>query len=207
MSEVTEPIPLHPNIIVVGGLPRTGKTTVGMEVARLLNTNAVDTDTLRAVFDGFPTLPIGYESGADIESCTSELRKGLEPLIARCAVSEGACLVLCGEAIDPRMIAESPHRNRITACFLGLNDPAAAFDRIRYFSNPGDWTAKLDDDGLRALLAKFARRSDRLQEQCMSLGIPYFDTSSGVPDTNHEIYELLVPQHLGQAALRLVAEA
>ena len=188
-----EQLPLS-TIYVVGGLPRTGKTTVCERLSHDIRIGAMETDHVRRLFCPTPTSKIGTHSGADIPTVTRKMRPRLESLIDS-LVTSGTSFALNGECIDPYMVSESPYRNHIASCFMGLNDPDAAFDRIRTIADPRDWAMQQTDEALRRILEKYAQRSRALGELCMSLELPYIDASTDFAHAQEEAYSALLGDH------------
>jgi hypothetical protein len=176
MVEIIDPLPA--TVYILGGLPRTGKTTLSSEIARELNVHSMETDHIRTLFNAKPRNKISYERKADIPEVTRKLRPYLEALLTGMCNSDIG-YVLNGEAIDPYMIADSPLRGRLRACFLGLTDETAAFDRIRTATEEG-WTVHHTDTQLRTILGHYALRSEVLRDTCLQLELPYVDASADI---------------------------
>ena len=178
------------SIYVVGGLPRTGKTTVAERLAHDLRIGSMETDHIRVLFKPTPTSKIRTDSGEDIKVVTKKLRPRLESLVEWLA-NGNIDFVLNGECIDPRMVAASPYQARIRSCFMGLNDPDGAFARIREVADPSDWANQKSDEELRRILEKYAARSQALAKTCMKLTLPYVDASADFTMAQEWVYETL----------------
>jgi len=183
-------------IYIIGGLPRTGKTTLGERLAQKVKVNNLEIDHIRAMFDADPSSVIGYGSGTDIEVVTKALRPFIERLIGSLA-SSGSSLIINGEAMQPDMVRKSPHAAHIRACFLGLGDPERSFHAIREHARGNDWTIEKSDDELRHILEKYAARSAKIEDACVRLGIPYFDVSPDYEDAHAQAFATL----MGSAAI------
>jgi 2-phosphoglycerate kinase len=180
----------EPSVYIIGGLPRTGKSTVAERLAHDLHTGSMETDHIRMLFKPTPTSKIRSDSGVDIEVVTKKLRPRLESLIES-LIQGGASLVLNGECIDPHMIAESPYREQINGCFMGLENPESAFSRIRAVATPNDWTLRQSDENLKIILEKYAIRSRALGKACLELNLPYVDASEDFMNAHEQAYTLL----------------
>jgi shikimate kinase len=182
--------PLPSRIYVIGGVPRTGKTTLGVRLANELAISNLETDHFRAMFNADPTSNIGYKAGASIEEVTLALRPYLESLLGAMTVSGGG-VIINGEAIQPEMVTESPSADRIQACFLGIGDPESSFNAIRQHANQGDWTQTKTDGELRRILGKYAARSEKIEETCARLSLTYFDVSADFRGTHEAAFASL----------------
>lgn len=180
----------EPSVYIVGGLPRTGKSTVADRLARDLRISSMETDHIRMLFRATPTSKIRSDSNLDIAVVTKKLRPRLDCLIES-IINGGSSIVINGECIDPHMITESPFRDQIRGCFIGLDDAGQAYDRIRSKTTPNDWTLHTSDDDLKDILNKYARRSQALAKTCLELGLPYFDASNDFMETHEKAYELM----------------
>lgn len=185
MSEKT------PLVYVIGGLPRTGKTTVAERFAHDIRAGSIETDHIRILFNPTPTSKIRVGSSADIAVVTKKMRPRLECLLES-LITNKTEFVLNGECIDPNMIAESPNSNQIASCFMGLNNPDLAFERIREVADPKDWAMTKSDEELRHILAKYAMRSQALGAACLRLNLPYVDASSDFIAAHEYVYSVLL---------------
>ena len=177
-------------IYIIGGIPRTGKTTLGERIAQKVGISNLEVDHIRAMFDADPTSVIGYKSDADIETVTQAVRPYIECLIGSLAVSDNS-VIINGEALQPDMVGESPYISRLRACFLGLGDPERSFRSIREHAQATDWTIEKSDDELRRILEKYAIRSAEIQQACARLGIAYFDVSQDFDSAHDQAFTML----------------
>jgi hypothetical protein len=177
----------EPAIYVIGGLPRTGKTSLCTRLGQTLGVNYFETDHLRAMFDADPASRLGYSAGTKIKTVTRLLRPYLEQLID-CHAMNGLSWAVNGEAIQPAMVGTSPHAAMIRSCFLGLSDPEQSFANIREHATERDWTRNLPDDQLRNILDKYARRSGKLSAQCAEWNLPYFDVTNDFTGAHAQAY-------------------
>lgn len=175
---------------IVGGLPRTGKTTVANRLAHTRRIGAMETDHVRMLFKPTSTSKIGSDSGAEIPVVTKKLRPRLESVIESLMTAD-VSFVINGECVDPNMVAESPFRQRIKSCFMGLNDAQAAHDRIRSVADPNDWAMHKTDEELERILQKYAVRSRELGKTCARLALPYIDASRNFLLAHEQAYAIL----------------
>lgn len=181
------------SIFIIGGLPRTGKTLLSQRLTYEMGVEGLDTDTVRRIFNADPTSPIGFIANPNLKLCAHAMRPYLEALIDEMSGSQHG-FVLSGEMILPSMVAESVHYENIRACFLGINNPKAAYERIRGRDDPLDWAAQLDPQYLEVLLGIYAKRSEKLMRKCGELGLRYFDSSHDVLATQNEAHRYLTEE-------------
>jgi hypothetical protein len=177
-------------IYVIGGLPRTGKTTLANRLTDTLAIGGMETDHIRILFEPTPTSKIRYGSDAPIETVTQKLRPRLQCLI-KALVDQSTSFVLNGECIDPHMVASSPYRDRLKSCFFGLDDPQAAMNRIREIDDPNDWASRKPDSELVPILEKYAVRSEALRQTAAELDLAYIDASQDFLQAHTLAFRLL----------------
>ena len=181
------------SIFIVGGLPRTGKTLLNQRLTYEVGVEGLDTDTVRRMFNANPVSPISFIANSNLKLCAHAMRPYLEALIDEVAGSSHG-FVLSGEMIQPSMVSQSIHYENIRACFLGLNDPKAAYERIRGRDDPLDWAAQLDPQYLEVLLGIYAKRSEKLMRKCGELGLRYFDSSQDVLVAQNAAHQYLIQE-------------
>lgn len=181
---------MHQSIYIVGGLPRTGKTTVANRVAHTLEISSLETDHIRMLFKTTPSSKIRSDSNANIDIVTKKLRPRLECLVESIVTGESS-IVINGECIDPYMVSQSPYRDDIRSCFIGLDNPESAFERIRSVADSNDWAYRKPDEELKVILEKYAIRSRALSKTCFALGVPYLDASEDFMSAHKQAYEIM----------------
>ena len=181
---------MHPSVYIIGGLPRTGKTTVANRLAHTLEISSLETDHVRMLFKTTPSSKIRSDSNADIDTVTKKLRPRLECLVESIVTGESN-IVINGECIDPYMISHSPYRDNIRSCFIGLDNPESAFERIRSIADSYDWAHRKPDEELKLILEKYAARSRALAKICLELGVPYIDASEDFMQAHKQAYQIM----------------
>jgi hypothetical protein len=91
---------------------------------------------------------------------------------------EGGGFVLDAYHVTPRTAAKIPSEFNYRVVFLGYPgaDPQARFEAIRRHARPRDWSERLDDTQLTALVHRFIEESRTLQVECGKHGLPFVDT-------------------------------
>jgi len=173
---------------LIGGLPRTGKTTLAARISRERDIEYVRTDTMRTMFRADPHSSVAL--GSDVKIAAKAFRPYLWALVAGTIRDNG--IIVEGELVDPKMTSRLHDYGPVASCFFGLNDAQAAYHRLRAISDPTDWTARMDHDDLTHLLGKYVQRSKRLEEACGRLGLTYFDASEDVGRVQQQAYDHLL---------------
>lgn len=179
-----------PTIYLIGGVPRTGKSSLARRLVRKLGILNTDTDDLQALFNPFPQLRIGYYGNPHIQEVMGNFRPSLEHFIGK-VVAGGESMVIHGQAIDPAIAVKCEQSPHIRSCFMGMSNAEASFASIRQHEKPQDWTAHESDDSLRFLVGAFAERSHVLEQTCHALGLLYVDTTPNMVHALHTAYEHL----------------
>jgi 2-phosphoglycerate kinase len=183
-------------VYMIGGMPRTGKTTLAKRVARAVDGELVRTDTLRVMFGGDPLSLIRYGASPSIKPAARAFRPFLNALITS---GHAEPLIVEGELLRVKTVAQLAQIRPVSACFLGLNDADAAYARISANHTPADWTYDLDGAELLSVLSKYAKRSDHVRRDCEEHGVPYYDVSKNILEMHERAYRLLVS--IGETAL------
>lgn len=169
--------------IVIGGVPRAGKTTLARILKDKFNYNFISTDLIRESFKyGIPEFGIKGDDYDQDEFTRSEILwpylKGM--LIARRDYDDN--IIIEGTNFLPKYVAEFKNRSDIQIVFLGYADADVdvKFTEVRQFTSPEcDWVSCLDDVSLKNLIGKYVKVSKHYKEECEKYGILYIDVSSG----------------------------
>ena len=186
MGELT-----NPTIYIIGGVPRTGKTTLAERLQHELHITGTELDHLRALFNADGASTISYDSGANIHLVTKQLSPYLEHLYAH-LVGSRASHVINGEVISPSSLEKSAYFEYMRPCFMGISDAETTLENVRLHQSDSDWTASMPDDRLRYLFDKYVRRSEKISRQCAEIGIRYFDVTVDFLAAHGRAFDCLV---------------
>jgi hypothetical protein len=167
------------NTYVVGGTPRSGKSTLRKLFLENHKTSGISTDLLRDSFEeGIPE--VGIRDGqSDMEKSEILWPYFKSMLTMRRYYKDD--LVIEGTNFLPKYLAEFKGDQSIKICFLGFTDisPEDKLQEIREFASPDDdWTNDLSDESLLETIKDFVKQSNYYKEECEKYGIGYFDTST-----------------------------
>jgi hypothetical protein len=169
------PSDVHDILVLVGGPPRVGKTTVAATLGRALGCGWASLDTIRGIVKTLD--PRLAEAGAPGASLTEEADR-FQPHFAKAASSSWyvhGTYVLEGVGFTPAHVDALPSSINRTAVFLGTSrfDLDAALDR------PGRnrWLADSPPEMQAVVPAWVEGWSAELAAQCELLGYPYVDVA------------------------------
>ena len=107
---------------------------------------------------------------------------------------EGTSFVCDTYHITPDAAAELRRSQGITPVFLGFPriDEIAKLQCIRTFRDAHEWTDKKSDIEMLALVRKFKIESCEIQDACVRLNIPFFDSGADFDLALSEAFNLLI---------------
>ena len=182
---------ISPTIYLIGGVPRTGKTTLAEKVQRTEGISGLELDHVRALFNAQPESPVSYAAKANISLVAKQFRPYLEHLVEHLVRSD-TDFVINGEIVTPAFADSSQYNTNIRSCFLGISDADASFDNIRRYASGNDWTQNIHDDYLHRILEKYVRRSEKTSRKCAEYGIRYFDVSASFRAAHQQAFNYLM---------------
>jgi hypothetical protein len=168
-------------LYMVGGAPRSGKTTLARRMLAEHGVPYFSIDTLvSSLASSSPEL------GMRVNDPALKRMQVVWPTIRKVATDilfSGDDLLLEGDVLLPKHLMEFGHNHSvgIKACFIGYADadPAKKLRAIREHVARGiDWTEELDDARLLNLIGELRAFSEYLRRECFHYKIPYFDGST-----------------------------
>ena len=167
-------------LYMIGGAPRSGKTTLARRMFAEHGVPYFSIDTLIASLAS--AMP---ELGMRVSDPALKRMEVVWPMIRKVAcdiLHSGDDLLLEGDVLLPKHLIEFGHSTHagIKACFIGYADvdPEKKLRAIREHVAAGiDWTEELDDARLLNLIGELRTFSEYLRRECCHYKIPYFDGS------------------------------
>jgi predicted ATPase len=169
-------------VVILGGTPRAGKTTLAVRLTRH-GFSRISFDQLSvALKKGFPEIII--EDQYNQEVCSKKKSAFFESIVES-AVDDakiyGLDTVIDMYDFTPEYISKLPFQKDIEVHFLAY--PGMTVDEIRhyikFFAEPSDWIAEVDDDYLNVVARRCFAVNEKLVEQCKKYGYELVDTKSG----------------------------
>jgi hypothetical protein len=183
----------HQRAIVVGGVPRSGKTTLCRRISRELSISHVSLDALIHAFEkAFPSLGITHDA-TDYEQLCDTLQPFLVEHL-RALSRFQIPYVLDGYYVRPRDLVGLGIQGKCKAVFLGYPraDAQAMLECQRSFETSADWTRLFSDDVLRAHFQGFIRASVRMREWCREAGVLFVDVGDDWEASLEQCYRELI---------------
>jgi hypothetical protein len=181
----------NPTLYIIGGVPRTGKTTLAERLQHELHVTGTELDHLRALFNADAASTISYNSRANIHLVTKQLSPYLEHLYAH-LVGSSTSHVINGEVISPFSLEKSAYFEYMRPCFMGISDTETTLENVRLHQSSVDWTTSLPDNRLRGIFDTYVRRSEKISRQCAEIGIRYFDVTADFLTAHGRAFEYLM---------------
>lgn len=177
---------------LVGGTPRSGKSTIRKTLLEKYKIPGITTDLLREGFQyGVPSF--GIKKGmTDLErsEVLKDYFKGL--VIARRVYTDN--FLIEGTNFLPKYLVEFKDNPDVKICFLGYCQISIE-DKFKFIrETPGleDWTTDLTNEQLRSTISEFIEQSKYYRDECAKYGLKFFDTSHNFENTIDEAIEFLL---------------
>lgn len=169
-------------VVILGGTPRSGKTTLALMLARR-GFSKLSFDIINeAIEKGLPEVVI--EDNHDQESCAKKLYPFFETIVS--GVVDDARRFGLNTVIDmydytPEYVSRLPVLADLEVYFLAYPDFDVAEIRsnIRHFAQPEDWIAQVDEDYLTVVAERCDRVNQKLVRQCAEYSFRLVNTGAG----------------------------
>ena len=169
-------------VVILGGAPRAGKTTLAIQLARH-RFNKISFDYLSdALQKGFPEIII--KDWTDQETCAKKIFSFFESIVES-AINDakiyGLNTVIDMYDFTPEYVSKLPFQKDIEVYFLAYPGLSVVDIRhnIKFFAEPTDWVAQVDDDYLTVVAQRCFQVNEKLVRQCEKFGYELVDTGSG----------------------------
>lgn len=209
MTERRERVELKGKVVIIGGTPRSGKTTLSVMLAKS-GFSRISFDTINeAIEKGLPEVVI--KDNHNQECCAEKLYLFFETMVGG-AVSD-ACRYGLNTVIDmydytPAYVRQLPCTENVDVYFLGYPDFGTADIKynIKHYAQPEDWIAQVDDEYLAEVAERCDRVNQKLVRQCQKYGFRFVNTGAG--DDRNRILQSLYSEITGRgdASAMIVAE-
>ena len=161
-------------LYLVGGAPRTGKSSLAMAMLRTHGVPWLPTDVVRHILRRTMPEIDAIESGPDyIEGLAQLMHPIVEELIELCLGQARDYLIEGVEILPAHVEGHAARFGQIHACFLG--DSLASAGTLRAYQGENPWHQDQTDAQLEAMATAIRERSARVEEQCRHVGLDYID--------------------------------
>ena len=170
-------------VVLIGGCPRAGKTTLSVILAKKGGYSKVSLDNLSgALHDGFPEIIINdwrdQEEGAIKKF--NFFKSFIGSLINEAEIY-GLNSVFDMYDFTPEYIEKLPFKDKLEVYFLGF--PDISIEEIKYnikhYAEPTDWIAGVDDEYLEVVAKRIYNFNIKLKEQCQKYSYEFINTGVG----------------------------
>lgn len=166
-------------LYILGGSPRSGKSTIGR---KLVKEKAIPFFCIDFLITSLQEVkPLNIQHGQPFIGKAENLWPLVKPLLIHLLQEESNYLVE-GDGILPKHVLElmKQYPTEIKSCFVGFSqaDLNQKFKDIREFVGKGDWTKRIDDMKLKQNIEDMIEFSNYLKNECSKYNIPYFDSSN-----------------------------
>ncbi len=187
------PINMKVNTLIIGGVPRCGKSWFRRKLLEKYHISGITTDWLR---DGLETgVP---EFGIRQGQSDREKAKILWPYFRGILINRqyyNDLLLVEGVNFLPKYLAEFKDTPYIRTCFVGypVIDAVEKFKQIKkHDSVDDDWHKALNDDQLLKMIQIWIKDSLYFKNECEKYGINFFDLSKDFKTGWQKVEDFLV---------------
>lgn len=163
-------------MIIIAGVPRSGKSTVSKQLQKRLNMSYLPCDSLISTLGKLhPQLGITHFEKAGVVS--KKVASFLAELIKHIEYEEEA-MILDVYQLFPYDLGRYELNRQHKVAFFGYPDIAAEekLNDIRKHARPGDWSEELPDTDLLSIIDRYIAESNIIRAECKDMGLPFFDT-------------------------------
>ncbi len=201
---------------LIGGSPRSGKTTIAKNLSKKLGIPWISTDTLESVVMGYVTddefdrlfpktvlrrltnqtndeMYTTYTSEQIVDAYIEQgnsLAPGIEMFI-ECEASYNHDYILEGYHILPDLVSKLENKFNIKAVFVGREDEVETLESITNHSQENDWVIKKTKDAKTyPLIAKtLTVFGSRIKKEAEEKGFKYFGMDKNFEETLQDVTE------------------
>ena len=178
-------------LLIIGGAARTGKSIIARRLLPEMHLPYLSLDILKmGLVNGVPEFGIDPNAGSIV------VAEKLWPLVRAMAINmaeTGVPYIIESEVLPKQVHTLARHvKVDIKACFLGYREiePMQKLREIRvYRGHPNDYVTSYADAAVLALVNQMIAFSHYLYDECMRLGLPYFDTSHNFLQTLEQVMD------------------
>ncbi len=163
--------------IIIGGVPRSGKTTLAKRLKEKFGYSIVSGDALVSSFGKvFPEHGITHFHENHAAACIA-FRPFIFELLHHLEY-EGVPFALDLYHVLPQDVSDLVDSYGIVFLGFPFADVAEKCSNIRNKAKPQDWTEDLSQAQLQQIVRRFVTESKELSKSCIDFGIPFIDSST-----------------------------
>lgn len=160
-------------IYLIGGVPRSGKTTFAGKLREQLNISHIELDLIKnSIERSYPDL---NSKRVDRAEQFLEFTKGLINQYQYYKKD----VIIEGTNVSPAFVSSIENQNQLLTTFVGYPKTSVTLKltEIRKYASEEDWTRKRSDDELTPLIEKYISESKVLEIESKDYDFDFLDTS------------------------------
>lgn len=189
-------------IYLIGGAPRTGKSTIAKQFAISINGRFVSTDELEgpnqdpSVFFSDDATKNILTPKERLESIIKEANQIIHDIdgIISTAISNHEVIVIEGVHLFPGYVSgliKKFGEKNLKALFIGSSNTGLILQGMNHNTSPNNWPQDFDQDVMRQIALFVKEFSDYIHTESKKYNLPYKERSNNFQkDTNEVIEEL-----------------
>ena len=174
-------------IYLIGGAPRTGKTTLSNMILKRDRISCLSTDMIRNLLDFSPTklgiLDLEYNKRP--EYFFPYFLQFLKILQNR-----GTDIILEGDIFTPEQLDSIKDRIDFKCCFLGFS--SVKLEDLKKGDPQTDWVSRKSQEEQDKIPGNLVKISNKTKEECSKYNFQYFDVSIDREGTLEKVYHYLM---------------
>lgn len=160
-------------VYLIGGRPRSGKSTIRKRAFDELKIEGMSTDLLREVLTGV--------GGINPENSPVDdgprIWPFLDKIVEYYLKSERKNFLVEGDVLLPTYLAKYSNSSNVKVCYIGYSNVTVRekVESIRIYDSDEDFTLRSSNEELEEFVRPSIEKSLRYKEECAKLGVMYFD--------------------------------
>jgi hypothetical protein len=162
-------------IYLIGGVARSGKTSIRKRLLNDYKISGLETDSLRTLFElSFPELGIHYQNPPMLNA--RRMAPFIESFIKSRFFFEDD-FVLEGDCVTPDVAKKFGNDARVNSLFLGYPDISFEEKMRQLLEKPEGWVKDASRDDLQRKIKLFIDDSKIFKDLCAETNLPFIDVS------------------------------
>jgi broad-specificity NMP kinase len=173
-------------IIIIAGIPRSGKSTVAKTISEAHNYSYIPFDSFVSTFNKlYPNLGITHYDNYKVVS--KRVAPFLKELIKHINY-EDISVVIDIYQLTPDDVRKYELDKISKIIYFGYTEISLEdkYNFIRKYSRSSDWTESLSEEELKAIIQEYIDESIEVKKKCEEYNIPFIDTGKDFKKTIKE---------------------
>jgi len=173
-------------IVIIAGIPRSGKSTVAKNISEVHNYSYIPFDSLVSTFNKlYPDLGITHYD--DYKVVSKKVAPFIKELIKHINYEE-ISVVIDIYQLNPDDVREYKLDRISKIIYFGYTEISLEdkYNFIRKYSRSSDWTESLSEEELKEIIQEYINDSIEIKKKCEEYDIPFIDTGNDFKKTIKE---------------------